>query len=337
MIAAALAVPAALIADLVPWWRWPHAGVVFAAVGVATLAVVTVVTTLLTRRGGALAPLGGVAAAAATAVAVDVLTGSRLQLNGVAGYSAVSGGRYAGVGTVGLGVLIGGTLLLAAAVAQRVSRAWRMLVVAAVGAVGVVVVGSPYLGADAAGAVALSAGVCLASAAASGGWLTVGRLAAALATAAVVTTGFALLDLTRAPGQRSNVGRFLVDLGDGTGGLAGQRLGDSNVTMIATSPFTLLVAGCAVFVALTVIRGWGGLRRLFGLYPAVRAAIAGITVATLFAGLVEGVGMNVLGAAAATVVPLVALGALRVADVTRSNDNGVQVARHDPAGEGGGE
>lgn len=314
LAAAALAVPAALVADLVPWWRWRLPGVVFATVTSLVLCVVTIAVATLTRRHRAVGPIGVISALAAAAVALDVMTGARLQLNGVAGYSAATSGRYAGLGTVGLGVLAGGALLLAAAVAQRASKRWRPSVVAAVGAAGVVVVGSPYLGADAAGAAALSGGVCLAAAAAAGGWFTLGRLGAAVATAAIATTGFALLDLTRPVEQRSNVARFLVDLNDGTGGLAGQRLGEHNVVALATSPFTLLVVGTLMFAVLLAMRPWGGLRRLLGLYPPVRAALGGIGVATLLAGLIEGVGLNVLGTAVATVGPVVALGALRVLD-----------------------
>ncbi|MBT8225978.1 MAG: hypothetical protein KJO75_10855 [Dactylosporangium sp.] len=312
LVAVALAVPAALTADLVPWWRWRMPNLVFLGVTGALLAAATAAIVAVTRRHRAIGPLGVVAAVAAAAVAADVMTGSRLQLNGVAGYSAAAEGRYAGLGIIGLGVLVGGALLLAGALAALAPRAWRPCVVAAVGAVGVVVVGSPYLGADAAGAVALSAGVCLAAAAASGGWLTTTRVAWAMVTAAVVTTGFALLDLTRSAEQRSNVGRFLVDLGDGTGGLAGERLGEQNVTTAATSPLTLLVLGSGLFVLFVLLRPTGGLRRLFGLYPAVRATFGGAVIATLFASLVEGAGLNALGAATATAVPLMTLGALRV-------------------------
>lgn len=314
LVAAALAVPAALVADAVPWWRFSLPGWVFAAITLAVLVAATAVVVVSTRRRRTLGPVGLIAGIAAVAVVFDVVTGARLQLNGVAGYSAASAGRDAGLGTVGLGVLIGGTLLLGGALSQRVARAWRPCVVAAVGAAGVVVVGSPYLGADAAGAVALATGVCLAVAAASGGWLTLGRVVAAVVTAAVVTTGLALLDLTRPPARRGNIGRFLVDLGEGTGGLASERLGESNVVAMATSPLTVLVVGSVGFGCLLVLRQWGGLRRLFGLYPAIRAALIGIGVATVFAGLIEGVGLNVLGTAAAIAGPLVGLGALRVLD-----------------------
>ncbi len=59
---------------------------------------------------------------------------------------------------------------------------------------------------------------------------------------------------------------------------------------------------------------WGGLKRVFGLYPSMRAALVGITVAGVIGGLVDGVGLLVAGAAAATAVPVAALATLRVLD-----------------------
>jgi hypothetical protein len=54
--------------------------------------------------------------------------------------------------------------------------------------------------------------------------------------------------------------------------------------------------------------------RLFGLYPSVRGALTGIGAAAVLAGLVDGVGFTTAGAAAAVVLPLVTLAALRVLD-----------------------
>jgi hypothetical protein len=66
---------------------------------------------------------------------------------------------------------------------------------------------------------------------------------------------------------------------------------------------------------------WGGLNRLFGLHPAVRAAGAGVAVTALIAGVVGGSALTVAGAAAAAAVPTAVLVALRVllhaADRTR--------------------
>ena len=135
-------------------------------------------------------------------VGVDVLTGSRLQLNGVVGYSALEGGRYAGLGTVGLGVFVAGSLLCGGWLAQRFRKGWRPMVMVAVGGLAVVIVGSPYLGADSIGAIALTAGVSVAAAICTGGWLTVSRLAWATMAALAVTIGFALVDLR--PARRAS-------------------------------------------------------------------------------------------------------------------------------------
>jgi len=317
LVAAALSVPAALAADIVPWWRWEHPTLVFALSQLGFLTVVTTVVSLITwRRGrrGTLAPLGGVAALGAAAVAFDVATGARLQLNGVAGYSATSGGRYAGIGAIGLGVVVAGVLLGAGALAQRFTRSWRPLVIAAVGAVGVVLVGSPFLGADGSGAVALAAGVCTAVAMATGGWLTLGRFIWTAGAALVVTAGFALIDLLHRADQRSSVGRFVGHVQDGTAGFLFQRIGESDFATAVGSPLTVLVIGCGLYTGFVLLRTWGGLKRVLGLFPTVRAAFAGIAVATGFAGLIEAVGFNILGAALATVTPLAALAALRVLD-----------------------
>jgi hypothetical protein len=53
---------------------------------------------------------------------------------------------------------------------------------------------------------------------------------------------------------------------------------------------------------------------VFGLHPALRAAGAGTTVATLIAGLLGGTALTVAGAAAAMAVPVVVLTTLRVLD-----------------------
>ena len=71
-----------------------------------------------------------------------------------------------------------------------------------------------------------------------------------------------------------------------------------------------------------LLRPWGGLKRLFGIYPAIRAAAVGMIVATVIAGVLGGAALNVAAAAAATALPLLTLGAMRVlehaADRTRA-------------------
>ena len=167
LVAAALAIPAALVADAVPWWRSGAPGLVFAAVTVLVLALATAGGAAraasfrpharAARRGGrrrrrwwsasTCSPARGCSSTASPATRPWRAPGTP------------------GVGTVGLGVFVAGVLLGAGLLAQRVPRS----VAAgrdggASAALGVLLVGSPYLGADPVGAVALTAGVCIAAA-----------------------------------------------------------------------------------------------------------------------------------------------------------------------------
>jgi hypothetical protein len=320
LVAVALAIPAALVADVAPWWRAGRPGIVFAALTFALMVVGTAAVRLAPRYPRTLWPLGMVSATAAAVVGLDLLTGAQLQLNGVAGYSAIEGSRYSGVGSVGLGVFVAGMLFLAGCLAQWVRRPWRPVVVVVIGGLAVVMVGSPYLGADPVGAIAVTAGVCVAAAISTGGWLTFPRFAWAALAGLAVTIGFAVLDLRRPELEQGSLGRALTALGEGTAGPAIQRAATSNGHAL-DSPLTLLALIGVLMLAFSQFSPWGGLNRVFGLHPALRAALAGTTVATMIAGVLGGSAFAVAGAAAAVAVPVAVLTTLRVlghaADRTR--------------------
>ena len=321
LVASALAVPAAFLADAAPWWRASRPGLVFGATTVLIAALGAAAIRAAPRYRRTLWPMGVVASVGALIVGVDVLTGSRLQLNGVAGYSTLQGDRYAGVGGVGLGVFAACLLIVVGWFAQTVRSSWRPILVVIIGGFGVLVVGSPYLGADPVGAIAVTAGVCVAAAISTGGWLTFSRFAWATLTGLAVTVGLAALDLSRPTAEQGSLGRFLTSLADGTAGPAIQRVAVADMRALLDSPLTLVAVVGALMLAFTHFSPWGGLQRLFGLHPAVRAAGAGATVATVLAGLLGGSAVLVAGAAAAVAVPLAVLTALRVlthaADRTR--------------------
>ncbi|MDG4758610.1 hypothetical protein [Micromonospora sp. WMMD710] len=337
LVAAALTVPAALLADAVPWWRGEHPGWIFAGVTALLVVAGTAAVRFASGYAGTLGPLGAVAGLATLVVGLDVLTGARLQLNGVVGYSALQGGRYAGLSTVGLGVLLAGALVSGGWLAQRVPRGWRPAVMVAVGGLAVVVVGSPYLGADPVGAIALTAGLSVAAVISAGGWLTISRLAWATMAALAVGVGFAVVDLRRPPAERGSLGRFLSAVGDGTGGFTVHRSSTENFETLVNSPLTVLALAGGLLVWFALLQPWGGLMRLFGIYPAVRAALAGTAVAAVLGGVLDGAALDVAGAATALVVPMAALASLRVlghaADRTRP---GVGRLRDDDAGSGAG-
>jgi len=316
LVAAALAIPSAMLIDVLPWWR---AGVASLLFSVMTVGIAAAGAALVTFgpwwRHGTLRPVLAAATFVTLVIGIDVVSGSHLQLNGVAGYSASDGTRYTGIGPVALGAFIVGILLVAACAAQALpDRRWRAALVAALGGVGIIVVGSPYLGSDAGGAVALTAGVCVAAAIATGGWLTFARLIWAAVAGMVVLIGFAMLDVRRPVDERGSVGLFLNQLHQGTAGAAVHQTASSDVVSTLTNPLNLLVIMAILVNVLVLIRPWGGLMRMFGLYPAVRGVMTGVAVAATLAGLLDGVGLTTAGAAAAVALPLVTLVCLRVLD-----------------------
>ncbi|GIG62859.1 hypothetical protein Lfu02_72310 [Longispora fulva] len=325
LLASALAIPAAVVTDLVPWWRAVNPDRWFAAIGLVVLAALTAAVWFSRWGRRPLGPLALVAAIAAAVVGVDVLTGSTLQLNGVAGYSTLAGVRYAGIGTIGLGVFAAGLLLGAACLAQRlVPRRRRAWVVLGVGFAGVLLVGAPGFGSDPGGAIALMVGVCVAAALARGGWLTFSRLAGAVLAGAVITVLFVAVDLSRPAEQRGNVGRLLAEAGQGQ--VIFQRLGQANVVAFVTSPLTLLAVAGGLYGYFVLLRPWGGLRRVYGLHPAVRGGVYGAMAAALLGSLLDGGGVMAAGAAAATVVPVLLLAGLRVVRHVQEPHTGEQPA-----------
>jgi len=302
--AAALTVPAMLLTNLVPWWRTGAPGWAFLAAMVGW----TVVATTLVRLG----PwrrwrLGCPVATAALSVAVigaDVVTGAHLELDNVVGYAAVTGDRYTGLGMVGLGAFAAAVLALAGGLAVRVPRRYRPVLMGLVGAAGVVVVGGPFFGADPGAAIGMTAGAVVAAVLSRGGFLTVTRLGWAIVAGVAVTGVFALLDLTRPADQRGHLARFAGHLFGGTAGPALHRVMQANTIATVSSLLSLLVVVAAVFVALVLLGPAAGLRRVHGLYPSLRGALAGAAVAAVLAGLFDGAGLIVAGAAACLAVPL---------------------------------
>ncbi|MFC7479155.1 hypothetical protein ACFQX7_02420 [Luedemannella flava] len=96
LTAVALAIPAALLAGVTGWWHTSAPGWVFLAALVGALAVGVGVSVFAAPRRHTLGPTAVAAGLAATVVLIDVLTGARLQLNGVGGYSALEGARSPG-------------------------------------------------------------------------------------------------------------------------------------------------------------------------------------------------------------------------------------------------
>ncbi len=152
------------------------------------------------------------AGAIVTVHVLDLVSGARLELDAVFGYSPTVGIRVAGQGNLTFAQLTAAALVVACLVTTRRAAPGGWRVAAAVLAIVFVVMGSPWWGQDF-GAVIVSApafAVFL--------WLAAGRrirrvhvgALAVLLVASGVAVG--LLDLLRPPDDRTHVGRFFDKL-----------------------------------------------------------------------------------------------------------------------------
>ena len=116
---AAAAVPlASYLANVPPWWELAHPAWWLYGMSAGWTLAVTAAALAGPWRRDPLGPFGAVAAATLLLLAVDVISGSRLQLEAPFGLSLLVSGRYYGIGNDVLGVYCISTLVAAGWVAR---------------------------------------------------------------------------------------------------------------------------------------------------------------------------------------------------------------------------
>jgi hypothetical protein len=309
----AATLPAMLLAQLVPWWRTPAPGVVLAAVAVGIAAAVAAFALRGPWRHSAVGPVGVVAGFTAVVLGADVLTGSNLQFGSLLGYSPLVAGRFTGFGNITFAVFAAAVLIAAGCLAQAVRREIRPFLLGGLGVVAVVLIGAPAWGSDVGGLVAMAGAVVVATMRCAGIRLSIGRVLAAVAVGSLAVIAFALYDVSRPQSEQTHLARFVAQLQDGSATTVIERKAGANLSLLVNSPLTLLVIGAVVLLAFVLLRPVGGMRRVFALYPGVRAGFAGVAVASAVGFAINDSGIAVPAFAAALAVPLAIAVALRVA------------------------
>lgn len=293
-LAATAALGVSYLAQLIPWWR---AGSPLLAL-LAVVLPVSVLVALAARRlaRGPAGPAGLVCGGVAVVVLIDLVTGARLQLGSVGGYSPLVAGRFAGIGNVAFGVLAA-SALLATAVALR-----RAVPIAAVAVVVVAVDGAPPWGSDVGGVLALVPAFVLLGLLRTGTRVSVLRLLAAGTTGAAVVTAFAVADWTREAADRTHLGRFVQDVLDGTAGDLLRRKAQSVLELLFTSALTALLPVVVAVAVYLVARPPGPLARAFAAAPQWRHGLIAVGLVSLL-----GFALNDSGAAVPALALCVAL------------------------------
>jgi hypothetical protein len=198
-------------------------------------------------RRDPLGPLGMICLGTLAVLGIDVMSGSRLQLETPFGLSLIEGGRFYGIGNEALGVYCACALAGAAWLGMLASRRFpgdrrpAVLAASAVGLFAVVASGWPGFGAKVGGTIALVpclVVLVLRIADVRIGWL---RAAPVAVSGLAVFAAFALVSYFFPAAGVSDMGAFAGNLLHGHGGDLLQRKVNSNVGTLTVSVFSWLI------------------------------------------------------------------------------------------------
>ena len=252
---AAAAVPlGSYLANLAPWWYWIHPAWWLYGMTIGWTLVIAAAALAGPWRRDATGPFGAIASATLLLLAVDVMAGSRLQLDAPFGLSLLVSGRFYGIGNDALGVYCVSTLVAAAWLACVVIKSRPVLVVGAVGLLAVVASGWPGFGAKVGGTIALVPCLLLLAAWLAGARVGVRWAVPVLASGLVLFLAFALASYVLLGGGGSDIGTFAGNLLHGRAGDLLQRKVSANVGSLTLHVFSWLIPVAAVLAGAALWR-----------------------------------------------------------------------------------
>ncbi len=307
-------VPAATyLANTVPWWRAEHPMPAIVGAVAGYVVVLAVIAQLGPWRRFPLGAFGAVAGMTAVVLAVDVLTGSRLQVSSLMGSQPVVAGRFYGFGNVSYALFATGALLLAVAVADHLAGRGRRraagLGVAAIGVVATALDVSPAWGSDFGGTLALLPAFALLTLLVLGIRLSVPKLITVGLVTAGLLTAVSVVDWLQPADQRSHLGRFVQTVLDGGAWQVVSRKAAGNLSILFSSVLSLLVPFAALFLALVLMRpsSWGAraLARAYDRSPVLRQGLTCLLVLLGIGFAVNDSGTAIPAVGATLAIPLI--------------------------------
>jgi len=315
----AVAVPVGtFLANLVPWWRFAHPAAWLYGAAVALAAVIALAALLGTRRRDPLAPFGLVCLCTVAVLGIDVMTGSRLQLETPFGLSLIEAGRFYGIGNEALGIygisaLFGAAWLALVALRRSAhsrpsSRRPALAAVAAVAVFAVFASGWPGFGGKAGGTLAMVPCFALLLMAVAGIRLNWRRVLLVAVSGLVLFAVFALVSYFTGLTGRSDIGTFAGDALHGHAGSLLLRKVGSNLGSLSVSMFSPLVPIVVLVTGLMLWRpGWFRLKTMplaYAAEPLLRAILAVLWLLPVLGWFADDSGVIVPAAALPLALPL---------------------------------
>jgi hypothetical protein len=247
----AAAVPAGtFLANLVPWSTTAHPAAWLYAVSVALAVVIALAALLGFRNRDPLGPFGAICLFTVVVLGIDVMTGSRLQLETPFGLSVLEAGRFYGIGNEVLGIYgISGlfaaawlalVLLRSSAHSRPSSRRPALLALAVVAVFAVFASGWPGFGGKVGGTIAMVPCFLLLAMAVAGIRLNWRRVLLVAVSGLVLFAVFALISYLVPATGHSDIGVFAGNTLHGrSGGLLLRKI-NSNLGSLSVNAFSPL-------------------------------------------------------------------------------------------------
>jgi hypothetical protein len=348
----AAAVPVAtFLANLVPWPAYAHPAVALYGVAAALAAIVGLGALLGPWRRDPFGPFGLICLFTLAVLGIDVMTGSRLQLETPFGLSLLVSGRFYGIGNEALGIY-GVTALFAAAwlalaARQRFPSSRRRAVgaPALAAAFAVIASGWPGFGGKAGGTLAMVPCFALLLMTVAGIRLNWRRLALAAVSGLALFAVFALISYFTGIAGKSDIGTFAGDALHGHAGSLLLRKIGTNLGSLPVGMFSPLVPIVVLVTGLMLWRpdrfGLKTMPRAFAAEPLLRPVLAVLWLMPVLGWFADDSGVVVPAAALPLALPL-AVGLLAAAGYRYRSSRAVPaiadsrrpVPAHDLAAEG---
>ena len=272
------------LAGLFPWWRAGQPMVALLGSIVLWALLIAAVAWAGPWRRHPLGPPAVISAITLVVIYVDILWSARLGLVSVLGLQPITAGRFFGQGNVGLGIILGASLVLMAAVLTWLSDRPRQAAaaVALVGLGATVLNGAPTAGADFGGVPALVVATGLLVLHALGIRWTWRSLLGVAVAGGLAAAALMVLDWLRGPEQRTHLGGFVQSVLEGEAwGIVTRKLAQS-VGILLGYPIAWLVVLLLVLLVIVLARRPAWSERIWrhsGTYPAVLAGVPAMVLA----------------------------------------------------------
>jgi hypothetical protein len=310
----AAAVPVGtFLANVFPWQTSGHPAAWLYVTSVAVAAFVAGVALAGPWRRHWLGPFGAVCLFTLVVLGIDVMTGSRLQLETPFGLSVLEAGRFYGIGNEALGIygisgLVAAGWLGLVALRRYSSRRPAVLAVAVVAAFAVFASGWPGFGGKVGGTIAMVPCFLLLAMAVAGIRLNWRLLLLVLASGLALFAVFALVNYFVPITGKSDIGSFAgSSLHGHSGGLLLRKI-NSNIGSLSVNAFSPLIPIVVVWTGLMLWRpSWFGLKtapRAYAAEPLTRALMGVIWLLPVLGWFADDSGVIVPAAALPFALPL---------------------------------